>query len=100
MIDSNQNNVPLRKWAFPIQNILSIVLAIPATFLFVIMGTFASDSGPNPITAVLMLLVFAYPIFVLVCVTLSQVKRSRLWANTGLILILPPVVPVLMFLFG
>ena len=72
-----------RGWAFPIKNIVAIVLTVPVTFFLLIAGTFAQDAGPNITGQALVLLTFVMPVLVLASVVLSQVKRSKRWANIG-----------------
>jgi len=84
-----------RGWAFPLENIASIIVAAPVTFLLLIMGTFASDAGPSTASTVLSLVMIAVPASVIGCAILSQVKRSRRWAYIGFWI---PVIVIVLFI--
>ena len=84
-----------RGWAYPVQNIASIVLVIPVTFFLLIMGTFAGDAGPSTASAVLSLLMIAVPASVIGCAILSQKRRSKRWAYTGFWI---PIFVILLFI--
>lgn len=84
-----------RRWAFPLLNILAILLGIPVAFTLFIMGGFASDAGPSTTSNVLVLLSIVVAGAVIGSVILSQIKRSKRWAYIGLCI---PILAVLLFI--
>ena len=84
-----------RRWAFPLLNILAILLGMPVAFILFIMGGFASDTGPNTASNILVLLSLGVAVSIVGSVVLSQIKRSKRWAYIGVWI---PILVVLFFI--
>lgn len=84
-----------RGWAFPLANMMSIILAIPVSLVLFIMAAFASDAGPSTVSNVLVLLSICVLGSVIACAVVAQVKRSRRWAYIGVWI---PVLVVVLFI--
>ena len=86
-----------RGWAFPLLNILAILLGMLVAFSLFIMGGFASDAGPSTISNILVLLAIGVAGSVVGGVALSQIKRSKRWAYIAFWIPIVFILPYIIF---
>ena len=94
--DPSQNLLRPR-WQITLLNVLSVFIAAPVLFFGMFIATMASDSGPNIVSNVMVFGLFLIFMAVIVCITVSQAKRSLTWALWGNFL--PLLIPVFFFIF-
>ncbi|HUQ30040.1 MAG TPA: hypothetical protein VM103_00780 [Candidatus Paceibacterota bacterium] len=94
MIETASGASP-RGWAYPFANILSLVIAIPMRFAFILLGM-GVDSGPNVVFIMYAGICYSMIPLVLLCAIISQITRSQKWAIIGFAI--PIVFPAIFFI--
>ncbi len=89
---SRAEPAPVTRLELVLKNIVALILTPGFAYFGLLMGVFASDSGPNPISYLTVGTAYAVVPAAIICIIVSQLRRSRKWANAPFIIMFAPII--------